>query len=196
MATAPLTSCDRKYDEGDVMAAASTLIKSSEKLNKLFWGEGLEYTDDLNYADGAYRKATFASLDEFGIKTVEDIKNLARGTFSTSYCETIFSTLLSSVSDSDGIQLLARYSKRGEGDEETVYVYTEWEPFLTSEVIYLYDTLKVDGSEEETVYVSIDCIVKNSEGKEQRKTLRIGLLEEPTGWRLDSPTYATYNPKE
>ena len=191
-----LTSCDRDYDETEVRAAAEALIKSSEKLNELFWGEGLAYTEDLNYADGAYRRATFMSLDEYGVKTVGDIKKLARGTFTTAYCENIFSTLLTSVSDSTGIQLLARYAPRGEGDEETVYVYVEWEPFLTSKVEYLYDTLKVDGAEEETVYVSIDCIVKNSEGNEQRKTLSIALLEEESGWRLDSPTYATYNPKE
>ena len=72
-------------------------------------------------------------------------------------------------------------------------VYSLTDPLLKDEVVYDYDSLKVINSKKETVYVNIDCTVTREDGKTQKKTLEIGLIEEANGWRLDTPTYATYN---
>jgi hypothetical protein len=42
------------------------------------------------------------------------------------------------------------------------------------------------------VYVIVPVTV-SYDGKTQTQTLEIGLFEEEYGWRLETPTYATYN---
>ena len=52
--------------------------------------------------------------------------------------------------------------------------------------------IKVLGAEGEIVYVSVDVEI-SYDGKTQKNTIKVGLIEEESGWRLNSPTYASYN---
>ena len=63
---------------------------------------------------------------------------------------------------------------------------------MNGEVTYDYSTLKVLGSEDDYVYVSINATVVY-EGKSQDHELKIRLYEEDYGWRISSTTFASYN---
>ena len=94
-----LVSCDDekiKYDEDEVLLAAAELIVKSGELNTLFWGEGIRYEEDDLNKNGYYYPANPYSLIRYGVRTVEDMKEMARDVFSVSYCESIFSSVLSS----------------------------------------------------------------------------------------------------
>lgn len=193
-----LVSCgekNREYDESEVKAAAEYLIKRSADLNCIFWGEGIGYINDDSFSVGYYYPASVASLASFGIETIEDLKEKTREVFSSSYSENIFSTTLSSLSDGEEIYRLARYYQKFSDSEnnqpECIMVYTNALVLLKDEVSYKFDTLTVVGSKKETVYVTLSVNVKREE-KTQIRELRVGLVEEDSGWRIDTPTYMSY----
>ena len=186
---------DREYVETEVIAAAKDLIKKTEDLNEIFWGEGLKYSTDIAPNGNYYVVDTFALL-EYGIKSFDDIKKLTRDTFSKEYSNYIFSSsVFSPTYDSKGnIIYLARYSQITDGGESDILIHSKWEKLLFDSVEYHYDTVKVYDVEGNTVKVSIDCTVTDSESdKVGKKTITVGLVEEENGWRLNSPTYLNYS---
>ncbi len=194
-----LASCDRKYDEGTVKEEAARLIAASVELNEIYWGRGIGYIQDAGSSNGAYYEANYFDLLKYEIRTVEDLKEKTRRVFSEGYCESIFATAFSSVIDEEELQFYARYYQKyaDENNQEPVaiMVYSLAKVLLTDAVEYHYDTLTVIGSEKETVYVTVEVSVTREE-KTQRNVLKIGLIEEKDGWRLDTPTYCSYNENE
>ncbi len=190
-----LSSCDRKYDEEEVRAAACELIAKSEELNYIFWGEGIGYIEDESTSSGYYHRANYVDLDKFGFSTVEEIKNRTRKVFSSDYCDSIFSAVFSSYGDDDGLYGLARYYQKYTDESytepECIMVYSKATVLLKDETEYLFDTLKVVGSKKETVYVTISINVTR-DGDTQTHEKKIGLIEEEDGWRIDTPTYMSY----
>lgn len=184
-----LLSCgekDRDYDEYEVKSAAETLIKKSKTLNDIYWGSGIGYYEDNNYADGYYLPADPASLYELGFETVDELKERTGKVFSKKYCEAIFDSTF--VSDSDaGTAVTKRYYQGA----DCIMVYSKANVFLTDKVTYLYDTLEATGSSGETVFVKIRVKVERGELSQERD-IEIGLVEEEDGWRIDTPTYASY----
>ncbi len=186
---------NRKYDENEVKLAAEELIRSSAELNRIFWGEGIGYIDDASFSVGYYYPADMFSLYNYGIETVEDLKKKTKKVFSEAYSQNIFSTVLSSLTDGDGIYAFARYYQKYSDAEnkepECIMVYSKAIVLLNDEVSYNFDTLEVVGSKKETVYVTLKVDVKRDE-KIQTRELKVGLIEEENGWRIDTPTYISY----
>ncbi len=189
---------NREYNEEEVRSAARTLIEKSALLNEIYWGAGIPYKDDLNLASGKYFPADEIYLEKIGISTIEDLKNLTRGTFSDEMCSWVFSTLLSSISDGTTVAATARYAQMWGGADgktpEYILVYSETDYFLVDKVTYHLDTIKVLGSKGEKVNVEILVTVISSDEKNppMDKTIDVSLIEEEDGWRLDSPTYTRY----
>ena len=76
---------------------------------------------------------------------------------------------------------------------EYIMVNSDWNKVFTSTVEYDFDSIKVIGSEKQTVFVTIDCTVTKSGYDPQKRTLTISLIEEEDGWKLDSPTFVNYD---
>lgn len=194
-----LVSCgDRKYDEAEVKAAARALISDSEILNEIFWGSGIPYIDDKNTSDGVYYEAYYAYHKNLGVETLEDLKTLAGKTFSEDQCSLIESTILSSVTVGDEVYSLARYYQKvsvlnDKEIPECIMVNTDWDNLLIGEAVYDLDSIEVIGSEDETVYVTVNATVTYEDYTPQTRTIRVSLVEEDAGWRLDSPTYISYD---
>ncbi len=190
-------SCDRSYDEEEVYEAALLLIPKSAELNTLYWGEGLMYIKNPSTSSGAYHEADYISLEKYGFRTVEEMKNLTRDVFSKEYCDYIFSAAFTSVSDDEEIHFFARYYQKYEDSEGkipvSIMVYEKFEPLLTDEVFYDLETLKVTHSKKDKVFVQIEATVTNKGGESQKRTKQIALVEENDGWRIDSATYLKYN---
>ena len=184
-----LLSCgekDRDYDEYDVKIAAETLIKKSRSLNEVYWGRGIGYYEDDNYADGYYLPADPVSLYELGFETLDQLKEKTGEVFSKKYCEAIFDSTF--VSDADAGTFVTKRYYQG---IDCIMVYSKANVFLTDKVTYLYDTITVTGSSGETVFVKIKVKVERGELSQERD-IEIGLVEEEAGWRIDTPTYASY----
>lgn len=190
-----LSSCNRSYDEEEIIEVSKILLKDAEMLNIVYYGSGIEYFDDED-EKGYYRKANVNHLEELGFSTIDELKTLTDKTFSKGYSSEIYSTILSSLSTDISIVSPARYYQAY--DEETgapthIMVYSNFTPMLKDSIVYDYESLRVDGSKKEKVYVKIDATVTNADGKSQTTTVTVALVEEDDGWRIDNPTYANYN---
>lgn len=189
-----LVSCDndRKYDEAEVLSAARGLIEKSHKLNELFYGKGLEFSDE---GLGKYKLATKESLKKYGISTVEDMKNMAREIFSESYANIIFnSDVFSSVKIDDVIKSYARYyqSYDDDGNPNGIMVLSDYNYSLKGTYKYS-DSMEVSDVDGEIIVVKTLVSATSADGKVKNIDFDVRLFEEPYGWRLVSPTYVVYN---
>ena len=195
----PLTSCNRNrsYDEVEVLTEAEKLIKESALWNEIFYGEGIPYEKNESLANGYYYPADAAYLEKVGFDTVSELESLLRKTYTAELSDIIVSTKLEAVSDNTGVQGYARYYQKYSSLDkdkvpECIMVYSRADVLLDSEVEYDYSTLTVKGSVGETVNVEIYATVTNKDGESQRRIIKVGLIEEVGGWRLDTPTYIRY----
>ena len=189
-----LFSCerDREYDEEQVLSATRELIDKSYKLNELLWGKGLSFSDE---GIGIYKLATEESLSEYGISTLEDIKNMAREVFSTMYSGIVFnSDVFTSVKIDDVIKSYARYyQKYDENDEPAgIMVRSDYEYELKGSYEYA-DALSVIDVEGEIIVVRALATATSENDKTKTFEVDLRLIEEEGGWRLISPTYVVYN---
>ena len=193
-----LVSCNRSYDEAEVIENASRLLKQAEILNEVYYGKGIQYIN-TGFADGYYFEADPMHLNKLGFSTIAELKNKTLETFTEGYSEQIFSTKLSVIEDETGIQAMTRYYQKYDGvsalDPVCIMVYSNAAVMLKDDIVYDYSTLRVSGVKKQTVYVNVDATVTNSEGKSQKVTIRLDLIEEDFGWRIDNPCYANYNDK-
>ncbi len=189
-----LISCekDREYDEGEVLTAAAELVSRSLSLNELFYGKGLAYSDE---GVGIYKRAETASLESFGISTLEDMKELARQIYTDSYCEGIFtSDVFSSIKIDDTVKSFNRYYQEYDNDGNPTYIMvnSSYKYFLKGKYEY-HESMEVIDVEGEVIIVRTLVTATSESGKIKNINLDLRLKEEDDGWRLASPTYAVYN---
>ena len=190
-----MTSCNRRYDEQEVIEATKTLLKNAEKLNYIYYGEGVRFCEDES-AKGNYRKAEDAHLEELGFKTIEELKALTVMTFSEEYSQILYSTLLTSVMSEGTLVSSSRYYQAY--DEETkqpthIMVNSKFEPMMTGTVTYDYNSITVERSKKQKVFATVDAIVTNKDGESKNVKITITLIEENSGWKIDNPVYANNN---
>ena len=195
--TACLTSCgDIEYDEAEVKAAAKELIEDSAVLNDILWGTGLPYYEDKNTSDGSYYRAIESYHYALGFKTIDELKELVAKTFTEEYCNSIYSTVLSGIQDGDDTVITSRYYQKVssiDGTPEYIMVNSIWDRLLFGKVEYDYESLKVEGADGRRVYVTVNATVTEEGLAPQTREIRIALLEEDNGWRINNPTYLTYD---
>ena len=194
-----LISCDRKYDEAEVKAAAIELITASIPLNEIYYGEGIRFLEYSEKNVGVYFEADPAHLDELGFSTLSELKTKTKAVFSKAHAERMFAGSLSGTFTQNGAALARYYQEYTKGgapdyiiEPDYIMVYSKYENMLSGEVTYDLDNLTVLGSKGKIVYVNVKVSIEY-EGKTQNTSVKIGLFEEEEGWRLDSPTYVSYN---
>ena len=197
-----LTSCkyNREYDETEVLEAAERLLRSAEVLNNIYYGDGIMpmYYGNQN---GAYYQADPAHLASLGIETLDDLVFLTERTFTSTYSQRIYSTILASVSVDGEYVTMARYYQKYVDDDPTgececIMVYRDYEQLYTDMMVFDYSTLTVLGSDGDYVNLTVEALVVNDSGEGQTRTIELSLYEEPNGWRIDTPTYANYSQYE
>ncbi len=213
-----LISCEknREYNEKEVVAAAAELIKKTEALNVIYYGKGFMYDELSSEAIGAYKKVLEEEFLEYGINSLEKLESMTRAVYTSSYAEEIIKTKLGSVKDENGNLLyIPRYIERetelsalapeefyknydykilddGSILIKEIYAHTDYDIIFRDEIEYLYDTIKVSSVSGEFITVSIEINITNKEGKTKKDLLEITMLEETSGWRIDSPTFAVF----
>lgn len=189
-----LSSCDRDYDETEVLAAARVLLKKSEELNEIYYGKGLRSDELTSESVGNYKKVLDEELEKYGISDLDSLKVKTREVFTYSFSEEIFSVKLNPTYDENGVNY-ARYIEHSfdiSGDEKYIYVDPNHKVYMTDKVEYKYDSVKVKDVEDEYLYLSVMAVITNEEGKSREVEIEFTMLEEINGWRLDSFTFAVY----
>ena len=191
-----LTSCDRRYDEAEVIKYAESLLRQAEVLNEVYYGNGIQYMSS-GYIEGSYYEADPIHLALLGFVSIEQLKSLTLNTFTLGYSKQIFATKLSMIEDEEGIQEMTRYYQKYDPlDGITpvcIMVYKNAKKTLKSDIEYDYSSLSVSGVKRQTVFVTVSAILTNEDGKTQKCNIEFRLIEEDDGWRIDNPCYANYN---
>ena len=190
---------NREYNAEEVISAAKELIKKSETLNYIYYGDGLPYVYDSSSADGVYFVADYYETARLGINDLDDLKEMTRAVFSASLSSSMINASTSSIYEGEQLLLYSRYYQKYDpltNEPIDIMVYSKFNPFLTDDVVYDYDSIADVGSKGEVVYVTINAVATNKDGESQTNVLKIGLIEEKDGWRLDTPTYTSYIDRE
>ena len=190
-----LTSCNRSYDEKEIIEVTQKLLKEAEMLNLVYYGSGIEYYDN-DEENGYYRQANASHLEKLGFSTIEELKALTEKTFSDEYSSLLYSTILSALTDDASVVSMSRYYQVYDdesGKPEHIMVYSKFSPMMKDKIEYDYGSVKVERSKKERVYAKVNATVTNSDGKSQQTVITVTLVEEEDGWKIDNPTYANYN---
>ena len=191
-----MTSCNRRYDEAEVISATEALLRRAEMLNEVYYGDGIQYLD-IGHTEGYYHEADPIHLATLGFTTIEQLKSLTLETFTVGYSNQIFGTKLSMIEDEEGIQEMTRYYQKYDTSDiltpVCIMVYKNAKKTLRSDIEYDYSTIRVTGVKRQTVFVTVTAEVTNDEGKSQLVDIELDLIEEDDGWRIDNPCYANYN---
>ena len=193
-----LGSCefDRSYDEQEVITAAEKLIKNTEILNTVYYGNGISFRE-MGYSNGAYSEADSLHLYALGFDTIDGLKELTESTYTVGYSLQLYETVLSSIVDEDNLYTMARYYQSYDTEDPTkpqcIMVYRNYQHIFEDRMTFLYDTLKVSRVKKQKVYVTVQAQVQNKDGDSQTVDIEVALIEESTGWRIDGPTWANFN---
>lgn len=187
-AIASLVSCNRKYDEDEVISAAGELIKKSAVLEDILFGEG--FGIDLSDTNIGYKKADAASVksysDKLGISftDINGLRSVISSVYTAGYANDIFSGVLYGNPN---------FKTRYYQDGDAIMVDTTYKKLKKDEITYHYETLKVSDVNGEKITVSLDITIKTSDGKSQNRNISVDMIEDASGWKIDTPTYAVYN---
>ena len=185
-------SCNRSYDEEEVISAAGELLRSAEILNYVYYGEGIKYYD-TDESIGVYKEAQSSHLDELGFHSIEELKTLTEKTFSKEYSAIMYSSVLDTMRDGENIVGYKRYYDNvNESGKNVFMVNTAYQPLFKSIIVYNYDSIEVDRVKREKVFLKVSATVINSEGQSREVDIAITLIEEEAGWRIDNPVWANY----
>ncbi len=190
-----LTSCDRSYDEEEVIAAAKELLPKAAVLNSVYYGNGINAMSS-GYQNGNYYEADLIHLDKLGFDTVEELEALTMQTFSVKYASSIIDYYLHPAPEGEMYRTV-RYYQAYDLDDPTlpvrIMVYSKHIPIFDDRLTYHLDTVKAIGSTKEIVNMTVEATVVNEYGKEKRLTIDFGLYEEKLGWRISSTCFANFN---
>ena len=199
-------SCDRDYDENEVVSVAEALIKKSAILEDILFGEGFS-PDSTDTSSSTFKRADERSIKKYEgllgkeIKKLDDLRALIANVYTPGYANDIYSGVLYGSIDSN-----TRYYEDfvyetdingKEVQTPVIMVDTTYKIRKKDDIQYHYSTLKVVDVNGEKITVAIEVTVTQNKGasneKKQNKTIEIDLIEDATGWRLDTPTFAVYN---
>ena len=196
-----LTSCDREYNEDEVIAAATDLIERSVslKINDIFFGEGIRYDTLTGFVHGNYKEADSYHLSELGFENLSELEYISTTVYTQGCYDAIFKNVLKPSYDADGnIAIYARYTElRDEKTNEFIafLVNVKYEGKIIEGVAeYHTSTLEIIDVEGEVIRLSVKATVTSPDGeKTQNRTVKFSMLETQDGWRLDSPIYVGYD---
>lgn len=209
LAALTLAACGVDYTEAEIKKVARTLIEKSYDVNEIFFGRGLpvdeDYDDLENYLQGAadidaedldVAAVQYVGVDpDSGYDSDADLKAAAEAVYTKEYCEDVFVPAFEGVTDEDTGTL--RYARFMVNVYDTLCerkdIVEEGPELLRT---YDLDTIEVQEMKAGRCKITVDAVL----GDGKTRAVRLFLVKEERGWRLDTPTYIvadameSYNP--
>ena len=165
-----------KVTENEATDIVKGLVTNAYVLNEVYYGKGINYKDTGNPNDlymPAYENEKFALKNKLVKRTYE--------VFSQSYAESLIDLAFGGVqSEINQNSVMPRYMILDDENETWIYVNTDYEPLV--EEIAEYDFTTID-----IVKISrkfIEATIKTTKNEE----VKVTIVKESSGWRLDSAT--------
>ena len=191
-----LLSCNKPSEsDEELLSIAKELTEASAAVNRLLFGEGI-LPDEDGEKIGAYKEASADSLAAYGVTGMDSIEQKAESVYSLATVSWIKNTLLSSSKDEETGTVLtyARYylglvEQADKTKKEVFLVYTDYKATVGEAS---YSDYKLIKKEKDTVSFSVTVTVTYGDKAKVYKDTEITMFREAHGWRLDTPTYATF----
>lgn len=182
-----LASCGNSEppaDEGEVIAAAKTLLESAVEVNRIFFWGGLAH-DEVPESAIDMGDAVYAELSgDAKYISQSELMEKVRGVYTKSYSDDIEKVAFEGVNVSEDTALLARYVSEAGVMKINVAQAEAGLP----ERIPDTETVRLSG-ERESLTSNTAIIVVEAECGGERQELTVKMKLEADGWRLDTPTY-------
>ena len=190
LAAVLLAGCSAAPETEEIRTIAEELIEASYEINDIFFGEGLPaITRDSEFAieNYVYYMDYYDNYDfltaECPYTHTDQSKALAAEVYSEDYLNSIYETMFIGVADETAGMLYARYLDTEEGLRKS----NVHQPLIEKKRIYDYDSMTVlKPTNGKYINVEFDT---HLEGETEMLRVRITIVREADGWRLDTPTY-------
>lgn len=190
-----------EFSEIEVKEAACELLSSSVLLNDIYFGCGMPATEDDKDDRGNYSPIDPLWAEVHGLKSIEDLRNLTRATFSESIYGDLERLFLTGATV-DGVGYSHYIDGYGEEKEDKtrdhlgIFVHknreSDFKVYATQSTSFDLDSLTVIGAEGKRVKIELDVTVTDSaDGRTMKARRHLYLVREADGWRLDSHSKAT-----
>jgi len=186
----PLAGCASSAPtEAQLLDTVESLVTQSYALNDLLFGYGLpvyEVTSPLSDFYHVYDDDEYAAYEDAmsaaPFSSVDEIKERLYAVYTADYADSLCSILF------DGYLHEGQVVRAQIGENETGLTQSvSYTPLITSRLTYDFSSIRViKPSSEGLVNLEISAC---EEGKTEPLTIRLRLVLEKNGWRLDSPTY-------
>jgi hypothetical protein len=176
-----LGGCSSSPLTGDELReVAEPLIEASAEINEIYFGAGLSSDEPEDFEAGASPR--YFNVTDEKYSYVEDIKEATALVYSEEYCSYLYSVAFEGF-DTDAGTVYARYIDGDYGNlTELGGIAAE---AMTLGRVYDYDTIAEVSHTSSSVTFTVDTV--GGDGTPLNVKLKI-VLEE-NGWRLDDPTY-------
>lgn len=200
LSSCSLFSSAPKLTDEDAVSVLSELIPTSQELNEIFLGEGLRAEGDESGSNYDFGAEYYPVASDEKYQSIDEIKSAAEKVFSADYLKTLYrlafdgveETVTSAPETEEGetakVDLDAPINEAIEPryimKEDRLCVDVKYKGYkLTSEPIA--SSARVTKQKFETATVELDY----KDGDGNLSQMKIELVYENDGWRLDSPTY-------
>jgi hypothetical protein len=171
------------YDE------AVALIEASYAVNDAIFGYGLPVWpigDEHSHLAGVYRDSDSAAYERVTDRTpylsAGELRDAMAAVYSSGYVESLSETLFDGFVMGSTVVRAQLYES-----EDGLYQRADREVLIPRQRIYDYATMRVV-KPSNAHFVTIE-LESHLPGEQQTLTVRLSLLLESDGWRLDTPTY-------
>lgn len=171
------------YDE------AVALIEASYAVNDAIFGYGLPVwpiDDEHSHLAGVYRDSDSAAYERVTDRTpylsAGELRDAMAAVYSSGYVESLSETLFDGFVMGSTVVRAQLYES-----EDGLYQRADREVLIPRQRIYDYATMRVV-KPSNAHFVTIE-LESHLPGEQQTLTVRLSLLLESDGWRLDTPTY-------
>lgn len=179
---------EKKYDREEIVKELDVLLKESQILNDIYFGEGLPLKTN-GYVSGVYQEADMSSLAKYGLTDVASIRAKTAEVFSVSMCAWLDEIGFNSFKTGTTVEGARYYTD----PEDRIMVRTIAEVYVDGEVTYDLSSLEIISQRKDIVSTELKATVTTPSGKQRSDKIKLDLIKEPNGWRLHSPTYFVYD---
>lgn len=182
-----------KPDEEAFLLTVEALLKETEAVNALCFGEGLAVRED-GYTSGSYAEAAEESLAAYGVKNTAEIKEKVRRVYSVTVAEWVEEITFSAVYADSTVLSYSRYYDTvvaEEDDRAVLMVKKDYEPLLVGRTVY--GNIRVVSLSSKRAEILVDVTVTHEGKSRVEKDVSLALRFEEGAWRFDTPTYLTFD---
>ena len=182
-----LASCGSGMSDGEIREIYRELVEASYTLNDVYYGDGLPFVNDpetmASLAGVSSRYSYMPVAKTAPYQSEAEIRQATEAVFSETLCEHLFVLAFEGMStENEETVVFARYIEQDEILTVRIDLADESLPMGRT---YDFDSMTIISQNKNRITASFETEMNG----EKSVNVKLTLIKEEAGWRLDSPTY-------